>query len=260
MYRSYYFALLSLPQLSFKEPLEITFQDLRDLLLLNLAPADFVQFTILLQWINLYNVRAVWLGQPLDDRGTMTSKEVEEALLVRDGLPSYLIDYLDRYETVSQRLSYFPSLLVSLFQKATLLHGFLRAYYHFERDLQLLLTALRAKKTKRDIVYELQFEDPTDSLVAQILAQKDAPEFVVPFEYEDLKILFVENNSDPEKLHRALLEYRFRKIEEMEEAFTDPFSLDAVLGYVARFILVDDWFKNDPEKGHLVVEAMSQYE
>jgi len=34
----------------------------------------------------------------MNDKGTMSGKELEEALLVQDTLPPYLIDFLDRYE------------------------------------------------------------------------------------------------------------------------------------------------------------------
>ncbi|MBI4142664.1 thioredoxin domain-containing protein, partial [Candidatus Uhrbacteria bacterium] len=43
-------------------------------------------------------------------------------------------------------------------------------------DVQGVLTALRAKQSGRDLAVELQFEDPKDPFVLQILSQKDSPE------------------------------------------------------------------------------------
>lgn len=256
----YYYLLSALPPLSLKSAPELTFKGLKDLLFLNLSSSDFEKLRILLRPIDLYNIRALWLGQPVDERGNFSAKELEEALLVRDGLPLYLVEFLDRYETASQRLKAFPSLFASLFRESEgALRGFLGRYYHFERERMLILTALRAKASGRDIVKELQFEDPTDLFIANILAQKDAPDFIPEKEFEDLKILFVEKAHDPEKLNRAILEYRLKKIEEMEDNET-PFSVDQVLGYVARFIIVDSWFQLDREQGRLEVEKLSEYD
>jgi hypothetical protein len=123
----------------------------------------------------------------------------------------------------------------------------------------LVLTALRAKEAGRDIVRELQFEDPYDPFIANILAQKDSSDFIPPKEYEDLKILFVEKAHNPEKLNRAISEYRMKKIEEMEDE-ESPFSIDQVLGYVARFLIVDSWFQLDREQGRLEVDKLSEYD
>jgi len=254
----YYFLLAALPPLSFKAPPEMSFGQLKDLLTLNLSPTDLKRFRTLLRPIDLYNVRALWLGMPMDERGNLNAKELEEALLVRD-LPLYLTEYLDRYETTAERLKVFPSLTASLFREgAEKMSGFLKRYYAFERDLRLVLSALRAKGTKRDIVRELQFEDPGDPLVASILAQKDAADFLPPKEFEDLKILFVEKGDDPEKLNRAILEYRMKRIEEMEDE-SDPFSIDRILGYAARFLIVDSYRQLDWEKGRMEVEKLSEY-
>jgi len=173
-------------------------------------------------------------------------------------LPDYILDFLDRYDTVEQRLRYFSSLYVSFFQemqaKTT---GFLRTYYTFERDVRLILTALRAKQTKRDVARELQFEDPTDSLVMDILAQKDAADYTPPSDYEELKTRFLKHLSDPKKLYLELLEYRFAKIEEMEE--DEPFSINYLLGYTARLLIVESWSGLNEEKGAAIIEDLSKY-
>lgn len=255
----YYFVLPSLPSLSFQTRPELSFGELKDFLLLNLAPKDIEKFSFLLRPIDLYNTRALWLGMPLDDRGNFVAKDLEEALLNRDPFLPGLVDYLDRYETTTDRLRYFSSLFASLFREAELiLDGFLRRYFQFEREVLLVLTALRAKQTGRQIVQEMQFEDSSDPLIAYILAQKDTPDFVPPQEFEILKALFVKYNHSPEVLNRAILQYRFEMIEEMEQEA--PFSIDQILGYVARFLMVDGCFRLDHEQGNLAVEVLSGYE
>ncbi len=253
----YYFVLLSLPPLSLKTDPEMTFMELKDILSINLTKSDYKKVLILLRPIDLENVRAFWLGIPLNERGTLNAAALEEALLVQDNLPIYFVDYLNQYETTEERLKYFPSLVATLFQETEQFSGFMKDFYQFERERMLILTALRAKLANRDIVRELQFEDPTDPLIANILAQKDAADYIPPSKFEKLKILFVENSHNPEKLNRAILEYRLEMIEEMEENYP-PFSMDRVLSYVARFLLIDSLRHLDLEKANMEVENLSK--
>lgn len=256
----YYFLVLSLPPISLNAPPEISFKEMMEMVGLNVTSHDLEKIRLLLAPIDLYNIRALWMGLALDEKGNFSATELEELLLVEDeSLPGYLLDFLDRYEKTEDRLTYFSSLLASLYSSQEKnSQGFLKKFYQFEREMRLVLTALRAKRIGRDIVRELQFEDPFDPFVALILAQKDASDFMPPVEFEDLKSLFVENSSEPEALHRALLEYRFEKIGEMSGQTS--FSIDQVLSYIARFLIVDGWFRLDREKGQIVVDKLSQYE
>lgn len=219
------------------------------MLALNLDRGDWHQIELLQRIVDLRNIRALWLGQPLDPRGNFDEKGLEEALLVSGGLPDFVEDFLNRYETLEERLRYFSSLYSSLFSKESReeLTGFLRSYYELEREIRLCLAALRAFDSKRDLLHEFQFEDPTDPLVAFLLAQKDSKDPVLPQEYEDLKTGFLENSSDPKKLYRAILEIRLSRIEDLEALKT--FSIDQVLGYLARLAIVEDWAQLDDDRG-----------
>lgn len=230
------------------------------MLALNLTPEDFRQVGYLLGPIDLYNLRAFWLGLPLDDRGNYyDGKQLEEALLVQGSFPAYVIDFLERHESTEERLRNFPSLFAESYRSGPRQWSpFLCSYFAQEREIRLVLTALRAKKMGRDLVKELQFEDPADPMVAHLLAQKDASEIIPPPEYEDLKTLFIDNSSDPNRLERALLEYRFEKIEEGEE--NHDFSINRVLAYLARLLLVESISRLDQEWGRKKLEELSQHE
>lgn len=78
-----------------------------------------------------------------------------------------------------------------------------------------------------------------------------------PKEYEDLKTLFMENSSSPQKLNEAILRYKFEKIEEMEE--NQDFTIDRILNYIARLLIVESLNQLDQEKGITAVEQLSQY-
>lgn len=255
----YYFLGTSFPTLVIGAKPQITFSELRELLRANLTPVDWEKFLDLLRLIDLSNIRASWIGAPFDELGNFTPKELEEALLVEDGLPEFVHEYLDRYDSIEERLRYFPSLYSSLFlaMQEKYPRGFLHEYYGLERETCLTLTALRAKRFGRDVMRELQFEDPTDPLVAEILAQKDAPEYTPPFEAQRLKAIFQRCVDDPKELYKALLEYRFEKLEELEEE-NGPFSIDAVLGFAARLLLVEAWEKLDGPQGIELIEHLSR--
>jgi len=255
---NYYFLGTSLSPIAIGAKPAITFRELIDLLRANLTPADWHKVSDLLLLIDLSNIRALWMGSPFDERGQFTSNQLEDAILVKEGLPEPVLAYLERYETVEDRLRFFPALYTALFQgmQEKYPSGFLHQYYALEREIRLVLTALRAKRFGRDVVRELQFEDPSDPFAKEILAQKDAAEYTPPPEYVVLKTIFQRCAGDPKELYRALLEYRFQKIEELEEG--ESFSIDAILGYVARLILVESWDQLDEPKGIEIIEHLSR--
>lgn len=255
--QSYYFVGTSLPDLSLHKKPDVSFQEIKELYRANLTPKDFQQVRKLLYPVDLHNIRAFWLGSPLDERGNLRAHQIEEVLLVQETLPTYLIDYMERYPSTQERLRFFSSLYASLYQEGILEKGFLFRYFTLEREIRLVLTTLRAKEMKRDLLKELQFEDPTDSFVLEILAQKDSAEYTPPFEYEGLKEIFQKTAEDPKRLAQSLLAYRLEKIEEIEEK--GPFSLDTLLGYLARLYLIETWWGLDEEKGKETIERLSEH-
>jgi hypothetical protein len=132
--------------------------------------------------------------------------------------------------------------------------GFLRAYLTFEREWRLVLLALRAKQLGRDVAKELQFEDPTDPLVAHILAQKDSETYDPPLEYVELKELIASCYADPWAEHRAFAEYRFRKIDEIAEK-GELFAIDQVLRYMAQLMIIEDIDALDSSRGNMILDT-----
>lgn len=258
MFDRYPFLIASFPTLEIGVKPDLSFAEAKDLLAHNLNQEDAAKVKILFEPIDLDNIRALWLGLPLNERGAMNAKDLEEALLVRDSLPPYLVDFLERYDTLEERLHNFSSLYASLYREVRpKVKGFLRAYFQFERELRLVLVALRAKQMGRDVIRELQFEDPNDPFAAQILAQRDSPDYTPPQEFEDLKRIFKENSNNPMKLHQEILEFRFNKILELEEK-SSSFSIDRILGFLARLMIVETWELLDREKGLSLIDDISK--
>jgi hypothetical protein len=118
------------------------------------------------------------------------------------------------------------------------------------------MAGFRAKKLGRDVAVEFQYEDPTDPIVAQILAQRDAPAYEPPFEYKELKPIFEEFGDSPLELNRAIFEYQFNHIIELWGG--ELFSLERILNYMARLILVERWLELDVQKGIKVVDTIEK--
>ena len=97
------------------------------------------------------------------------------------------------------------------------------------------------------MVNELQFEEPDDDLVAQLLAQKDSATFEPPVGYEELKGIFDEHGESPMELHKALCEYRFDKVGSFFGV--DVFSLDRIIAYLSQLIIVEKWMELDRKSG-----------
>jgi hypothetical protein len=250
---NYYFVAASLPELRLGERPDISFEELSYRLSLNLSKEDLEKTVVLRRYIDLLNIRALLLEEPLDAKGNLTEKELDEALLLETFFPPYVFDTLGHYENKKDQLQNFSALLIRYFtEESKGQKGFLKSYLLFERQWRLVAAALRAKKMKWEMTRELQFEDFTDPIVADILAQRDMEQYDPPLEFQDLKEQILSCGDDPWALFKTLSEYRFNKIEEM--AGYPLFSMDWILGYMARLLLVEQWIELDEEKGRNIIE------
>lgn len=252
---NYYFLGTLLPELRIGEEPEIGFSELDRLFKENLTDTDYAKTRTIRTLYDIFNLRFYWNGEPLDPHGNLTSGELEEALVTRSMLPQFIFDFVDTYQSNEERLRYYPKLQVTFFKNAIQdASDFFKYYLILERELRLVLAAFRAKKLGRDIYAELQYEDPEEDLIAQILAQKDSPTYEPPEKYQEIKTLFEQYYDKPIELHKALLEYRFSKIE--EKVGYDPFSIDRVLAYMIELIVVEKWQNMNKQKGLEIVDKM----
>lgn len=252
---NYYFLAAALPDLQIGHPPDINFQTLLFLLKTNLTERDLCQSRVIQRYYDIQNMRAFWIGEEFDLRGYYNENELEEVLLTESGLPSYVYDFLGTYSELEDRLRYF-SLLVGSYYRNEIdrAQGFLKEYLLFEREWKLVLLGFRAKMMGRDLAQELQFEDPYDELIAQMMAQKDAATYEPPLSYSDLKVLFEQHRDSPLELHKALCKYRFDKLESMYGV--EVFSIRRILAYMAQLIIVEKWLELDKKKGLQVVQGI----
>jgi len=252
---NYYFLGTLLPDLEIGQKPEIGFLEFNRLLKDNLTPADYLKTEALRSVYDIANLRAYWRGEPFNPAGNFTESELEEALLTHTMLPKYIFDFIDKYPSNEERLRHFSELRARFFQQATKeATGFLKYYLTLERELRLIMVAFRAKKLGKDIYEELQYEDPEEDFIAQILAQKDAPEYEPPEKYEEIKTFFNQYYDDPIELQKALIEYYFGKIDEKIQI--ELFSIDRILAYMIELIMVERWQYMDKQKGLEIVDRI----
>lgn len=253
----YYFAATALPPLQLNAPPEVSFEAVMFVLSINLERHDWDTIRQFRLFYDIQNLKALWRHLPIQPYGNLNLPELEEAVRDGIGLPDYVFDFTNRYDGPKARLHHFPELMVTYFRRTIAKStGFLRRYLQFEWEWHLVAVALRAKALGRDLAEELQYEDPDDDFVAQLLVQKDAPTFEPPEDYEMVKALFERHVDDPLALHMALSAYRFDKIEEM--LGIDLFSIDRIVGYVAQLIALEQIFGLDRQRGIEFVAALKE--
>lgn len=245
---NYYFLAPSLPTLCVGEWPDLTYEELMHRLSLNLTKDDFEQVIELKRMIDLNNIRAFFLGTPIDFRGNLNEKELDDAILTESELPGYVFSFLKRFQTKEERMENLSFVWAEFFQEAIeQSKGFVKRYFTFEHEWRLVMTALRAQKLHRDVSEELKYEDPTHPVVAHLLAQQESPAFVVPDGYGDLVEKYHACGGDPWRHHEVFSKWRFERIGELAEG--PLFAVDWVLAYLAQHLLVEEELRLSLEKG-----------
>lgn len=258
----YYFLVSFLPQLEIGHLPTLSFTELKDLLETHLTPADLATTRRLRRLIDIENIRALLAHEPCNPRGNLTQEELEKALndlawSDEEPFPAYLVDFLERYATRESRLAHFAELLSRFLQEESRrAEGFLHDYFAFERELNLVFVGFRAKRLDRDVIKELTYEDPREPLIAEIIAQKDAATYEPPFEFRALKPLFEAYGTLALELYQALVLFRFNEAQTLVEG--ERFSIDRILSYMVRLMMVERWLELNHEKGMRVVHTIEE--
>lgn len=253
--KRYYFAASALPPLDMNLPPEISFDDLVVILEENLTAEDLEKIKVLRRYYDVENIRNMLLNEPFLKYGNLDRQQIEEAINGFNGLPSYFHDFLERYQTKEDRLKNFSSLLADYYRyELEKSKGFLHKYLQLNREWRLVFTAMRAKKLGRDLLKELQFEDPLDPFVAELIVQKESSTIDPPAGYEELKNIYDAHADSPLELMKAMLEWRFHRLEDY--LGTDLFSIERIMGYFLQLIALEQWYELDNKIGIKFVDSI----
>jgi hypothetical protein len=255
--KNYYFLATLLPPLRVGSPPEMSSRELDFLLRQNLTESDFGQVMILRQLVDLDNMRAMWQKLPIKSGGNFDEQELEEALIFRQNLPSYVILFLDTYKEAKERIKHFSLLLRWYFEANTKDAAvFLGRFLSFEWQWRVVFAVLRAKSLGRDFLEELQYENYEDPFIAEIIALNTGSFFQPPAPYDGLTALYEAKKEQPLELYQAISEWRFSHIGAMIE--WDNFSFEKILGFVAQLEICEEWLQLDKRKGSEIVKTLME--
>lgn len=253
----YYYLGTAIPELEIGKKPEISMASFSELLKDLLKKEDMEVIRHIRTYFDIENIRAFWLGHKIDGSGNFDEVELEDSLLTKTGLPSFVFDYLEKYQTKEARIKHFSKLVVDYFKDETgVKDGFLRYWLDFERKVRLVLVALRAKKWGINLLNELQFENPDDPFVSELIAQKDVPTILPPEGFDELKSIYDTYQDKPLELHKAILEFRFKKIGAYSEF--NVFSSDRIFAYLIQLRLVERWLELNEEEGKMMINNIVQ--
>ncbi len=256
MKKKYYFLGSALPLLDLKVKNEITYADLVELMRWNLTEEDRNIIHSFKSYIDLKNLKKLWLNEELDPRGNLKEKELREAIFTQDGLPEFVFKFVERFSSDEDKIKNFPYLLTRFFyqMKQYARSDFLRFYFHLEHAIILITTALRAKKTDKNLEEELSYEDKTNFLVKTLLQQQGFEHLELEPGYMKIVELFENNYQDPKNMYLAFLEYRFQQV--AAKAEENPFSIDQILGYLVGIMLMEDFFRLNESTGKKILDGI----
>lgn len=246
--KRYFYLATSLPELCLDQKPNVTFNDFIDDANIYLEKEDYHFITIIRELIDIENIRRLLLEQDIDDRGNLSETSLDEAVLGKVDLPSYAVDFLDTYNDSKSRLDNFAALYVGFFNfyKKTKNHS-LDQYLAFEHELRLWITLLRAQKLSQDFAQALQFEDSKDPLIMSMLVQNQNPNLVIPEEFKYLKLIFENFSANPVLLQKKIEEFRISKIDDLVQ--DNFFSIDVILGFIAKLLIIEQWQSLNLEEG-----------
>ncbi|WP_316356941.1 DUF2764 family protein [Candidatus Neptunichlamydia sp. REUL1] len=251
----YFFLGSVLPPLKVGNKPGIIFEDLMTLFRDNMGADDLEKAKAILTYIDIKNVQSLLKKEAIDHRGNLNEKELDEAIVNQSGLPQYVFEHLEETESVQEQLRHFSKVLIAYFKEMEKKYrGFLKGYFRFEHEWRVLLAGYRAKKLGLEPGIELQHEDFHDPLVAQVLAQKDAPFFEFPFEYADLGEKLKDAHGKPKMQYDVMANYRFSRVgDEVQDA---PFSADYLLSYLVQLIIVEGAYALNEKQGNQMLSEI----
>ncbi|WP_348662866.1 DUF2764 family protein [Chlamydia vaughanii] len=262
MTQYYFLSLFFLPQLPESCPV-YSFEDLDDLLHLNLSKEDLEYYVVLKRFFDFDNFAFFWADKPLvQSYGVVTQDNVESMLKLQQWsdaceFEDFFKDFLLQYKTPKERLNNFSSLIrefLAYYQNSP--SEFLRTYFTFKQNLRVILAGFRSRVMNLDVSYVLRDEDSSDPVVLQVLMQKDSPHYELPGEFSDLSNVLEDYGRLPHTLNRTLSLYEFHKIEEMYR--DNYFDANAVLAKVAAYLFAIRNSLVSLEKGKNIINSMEK--
>jgi hypothetical protein len=241
--RNYYYLVAGLPDILLEQAKPpFSSIEFREELRYHLHPEDFslVGF-LLLQADNDNLLRALRKDhEHWDQRGSFSADDMESAIRDEEGLPSYMLRFIQAY---LQDLPVLPGMswenqLSHLYYEYALDNttGFLNDWFAFDRDLRNVLAALSARK------HHLGLEGNILGLHdnAESIRKHNTRDFGLSGELSFLeKLLQIEEEDNLLDKEFALDKLRWQFIDEQNTFHY--FTVDVLLGYMLKLYMLERW-------------------
>lgn len=212
------FLTIFLPVLLFDAPPELSYEELRFFLHLNLSSREKKVLYDLLSFYDLENVRAWILQKPMSARGSRTHEELKDRLTEGNTGIAVVDTFLKEYPTPEERVRNLP-LLSKLYIKAATKtgHPFLQKYFTLENTIRRILSIFRSESSV-----------PPFQLTQEELS---SPQYKTLYSIWKKKAHAID-------IEREISRWKFSEIERLGEEAA-PFSFDRILAYLIRLFLVE---------------------
>lgn len=207
-----------LPPLTFDAPPEMTFEDLRFYLNLNLSATEQKILKEIFSFFDLENVRSWVLQQPMTVRGSMPHETLKDKLDEgKTGIAS-VDKFLALYPSQEERVLNLHMLSkMHIKSGCSEAHPFLRKYFFLENTFRRILSTFRAETSLSP--FELTQEELSSR------------------RYRELYAIWQKRGHSYD-IEKSIAQWKFLEVERMGEE-SPPFSFDRILSYLIRLLLVE---------------------
>ncbi|TLX75225.1 DUF2764 family protein [Labilibacter sediminis] len=274
MAKKYYCLVAGLPDIILGDK-KVLFNSilLRDYLSEEVDKKDFEMVQALYLPFDHYNLISLLFNQQkeFDPRGIYTTLDLEHLVdkkniedLEESDFPAYLVDFAKTVLLADEPLTSVEAEVV-LFKKfvnylKSFSNKFLSEFYDYEINIKNVFTALTGRKFNIDFEQELIGEGE----VVEALIKSRSRDFGLANEIDYIESLI--QIYEEENLLERELKIDRQKWEHLEEAtFFNYFTIERVLSFVFKLLMVERWMSLDEEQGkqlfqQLVSELENSYE
>ncbi|WP_303918018.1 DUF2764 family protein [Draconibacterium sediminis] len=272
--KEYYCLIAGLPDLFFDENKPtVTGSDFREELQHQLSQPDFKLVEYLFLPFDNRNLLNVFFGQnkPFFYPGNITKHELEFQLSPENEeieLPEYMKTFLCWMKGMDKKQADLEdkNILTTLFFEHALKcpNSFLQNWFRFELNLKNIFTAFNCKKYNYEPeihLLEVEGECVVYSLLIENKLKADYFEELLPYHEELFKI--AESNRVWIEKEKAVDKIKWEYLD--ENTFFHFFTIEKVLAFTIKLLLIERWMKMDKETGKkllhkLIDELKTNYE
>lgn len=244
--RNYYYLIISLPALELNSQPQIRFEEFFQSLEINLTESDFNSVKTLLLFYDLVNLERMLQKGSYDLRGQLSATEQLLALRFKEYYPEFVFDFFEKHQSDRDQLLHFAKIYSLFFSHYSVGKSPENAVLKFERELRLFLILYRTKKFKKDLSFELRYEDAHDPFVYQLLSQKEAIKLAPPEDFVKLAEE-LDSTEDPIQVNQIIEGFRFYHYQELQSEHS--FTILGLLAYMMQLLILEDLEKADSTYG-----------